>query len=761
MSKTSIKTIFLFLFFVLFFSLKAAEILSDPSILTLERIFSADEFRAQKFGPARWLQHQPGYTTLEPSVAKTGSKDIVRYNPKTGKREIMVSADWIVPPGKSSPLEIEDYKWSPDGKRLLIFSETKQVWRQNTRGDYWVLNLRSRELWKLGGDAAEAEPSTLMFAKFAPDSSRAAYVRKNNLFVQDLATRQITQLTTDGSTTIINGTFDWVYEEEFFLQDGFRWSPDSKSIAYWQLDAAGVENFYLIDNTSGLYPKIIPVQYPKAGQVNSAARVGVVSAQGGQTLWFDLPGDPRQHYIARMDWADNSNEIVFQRLNRLQNTNWLIMGNIHTGKTNTILTDTDSAWVEVCDNLSWLENGKRFTWVSERDGWKHVYIASRSGAEMECIAPGAFDVIKVEKVDEKGGWLYYTASPQHAGQRYLFRTPLNGKGRRQPQQLTPAAQPGTHGYQISHDTQWAIHTYSTFETPPATTLIRLPGHETIRTLEANDPLRQKVAVLKKTPVEFFAVKIEDENNGQPVRLDGWCMKPPMFDPNKKYPVVFYVYGEPWNQTVLDQWSGSSIYLWHLLLAQQGYIVMSIDNRGTPAPRGREWRKSIYRQVGILASADQARAVQAIIKERPYVDASRIGTWGWSGGGSMALNAIFRYPDLYRTAIAVAPVTDQRYYDTIYQERYMGLPEDNKEGYKNGSVIHFAHQLKGNLLLVHGTGDDNVHFQNTEALINALVEADKQFSLMIYPNRTHSISEGKNTSHHMFELLTRFLKEKLR
>ncbi|MCX6582133.1 MAG: S9 family peptidase [Candidatus Aminicenantes bacterium] len=765
MTKTSIKTIFLFLIFVLCFSLKAAEVSSDPAILTLDRIFSANEFRARKFGPARWLQHRPGYTTyttLEPSETTTGGKDIVLYDPQTGKRKIIVPAGGLVPPGKTSPLEIEDYQWSPDGKRLLIFTESKQVWRQNTRGDYWVLNLRGRELWKLGGDAAEAEPSTLMFAKFSPDSSRAAYIRKNNLYVQDLAARRISQLTSDGSTTIINGTFDWVYEEEFFLRDGFRWSPDSKAIAYWQLDSAGVENFYLIDNTGGLYSKIIPVQYPKAGQVNSAARVGVVSALGGQTTWFDLPGDPRQHYIARMDWADNSDEIVFQRLNRLQNTNWLIMGNIHSGKTNTILTDADSAWVEVCNDLSWLENGKRFTWVSERDGWKHVYIVSRSGAEMECITPGAFDVVKVEKVDEKGRWLYYTASPQHAGQRYLFRTRLNGKERwQQPQQLTPATQPGTHTYQISPDAQWAIHTYSTFETPPAITLIRLPGHETIRTLEDNAPLRQKVAALKKTPVEFFPVIIKDENTGQPVRLDGWCMKPPTFDPNKKYPVVFYVYGEPWNQTVLDRWSSNNYYyLWHLLLTLRGYIVMSIDNRGTPAPRGREWRKSIYRQIGILASADQAAAVQAIIKERPYVDAGRIGTWGWSGGGSMALNAIFRYPDLYRTAIAVAPVTDQRYYDSIYQERYMGLPEDNKEGYKNGSVIHFAHRLKGNLLLVHGTGDDNVHFQNTEALIDALVEAGKQFSLMISPNRTHSIIEGKNTSRHLYELMTRFLEEKL-
>jgi dipeptidyl-peptidase-4 len=727
----------------------------DPSTLTLERIFSSDEFKLQKFRPARWLQVQSGYTTLEPSESKVGGKDIVRFDPGTGQREVMVSAERLVPPGESSPLEIKDYQWSPDGLRLLIFTNTKRVWRRNTRGDYWVLHLRKWKLEKLGGKIADTEPSMLMFAKFAPDGLRVAYVRENNLYVQDLENGKITQLTVDGSGTIINGTFDWVYEEEFDLRDGFRWSPDGKYIAYWQLDAEGVGNFYLINNTDGLYSKVIPVQYPKAGTTNSAARVGVVRSNGGKTRWFDLPGDPRQHYIARMDWAADSEEIVFQRLNRLQNTNWVTLGNIHTGKTRTIFTDTDRAWVKVCDDLHWLEKGKRFTWVSERNGWQHVYVVSRSGKEVKLITPGAFDVIKVAKVDEKSGWLYYIASPHNPGQRYLYRTRLNGRGK--PQRLTPMNMPGTHKYQISNDARWAIHTYSTFETPPVISLIRLPRHQKVRTLKDNALMRKNVEALRKTPVEFFSVNIKD--GAQSVRLDGWCMKPPDFDENKKYPVLFYVYGEPWNQTVLDRWPGRN-YLWHRMLNQQGYIVMSVDNRGTPAPRGREWRKCLYRQMGILTSADQAKAVRAIINQRPYMDAQRIGIWGWSGGGSMSLNAIFRYPDLYHTAIVVAPVANQRYYDTIYQERYMGLPGDNKEGYKNGSPITFAHQLKGNLLLIHGTGDDNVHYQNTEALINVLVEANKHFSLMVYPNRTHSIKKGKNTTRHLFELMTRFLGEKM-
>jgi len=718
------------------------------STLTLERIFSSDEFRTEPFGPARWLRHHTGYTTLELSDSDAGGKDIVRYNPDNGKREILVSACRLVPPGETIPLDIADYQWSADGRRLLIFTDTKQVWRQNTRGDYWLLD-PGGSLWKLGG---EAEPSTLMFAKFSPGGSRVAYVRENNLYVQELGNRKITQLTSDGSSTVINGTFDWVYEEEFNLQDGFRWSPDGKTIAYWQLDTEGVGTFYLINNTGGLYSTVIPVQYPKAGTTNSAARVGVVSSGGGKTLWFGLPGDPRRHYIARMDWAGNSDEVVIQYLNRLQNTNRLILGNARTGELRTILSETDEAWLDVVDDLHWLNNGKQFTWVSERDGWRHAYLISRSGKDVRLITPGDFDIIGIEKVDTKGGRLYYIASPDNAGQRYLYRTRLNGEGK--PRRLTPMNQPGTHSYRLSGDARWAIHTYSSFGTPPVIDLVRLPEHRSVRTLVDNAGIRKRLAALNPHPVEFFSVETEDG-----VRLDGWCMKPPDFDQKRKYPVLFYVYGEPWEQTVLDLWSRRS-YLWHLLLTQRGYIVMSVDNRGTPAPRGREWRKCVYGGIGILASADQAAAVRAVIKERPYVDAQRIGIWGWSGGGAMTLNALFRYPDLYRTGMSVAPVTDQRYYDTIYQERYMGLPDQNKEGYKNGSPITFAHQLKGNLLLVHGTGDDNVHFQNTEALINALVEADKQFSLMVYPNRMHGISEGRNTTRHLFELLTGYLKNNL-
>ncbi len=731
----------------------------DAGYLTLDRIIDSNEFNPESYGPIRWLEDGTGYTTLEEpsddeededSDEKKG-KDIVRYDPESGKREILVSTELLKPNADANSLKIADYSWSEDGKKLLIFTNTKRVWRRNTRGDYWVLDLTTEKLQELGGDA---EPSTLMFAKFSPDGTRVAYVRQKNLYVQNLDDLSITQLTDDGGENLINGTSDWVYEEEFALRDGFRWSPNGKFIAYWQFNTEGVKDFHLINYTDALYPKITSFEYPKVGQTNSACRVGVINSSGGKTLWFEPSDDLRNHYIPRMEWADNSKQIVFQHLNRLQNTNEITLGYVRKGKMRIIMTERDDAWLDVRDklNLHWLEGGKRFTWLSERDGWRHLYLVSRSGKIVKLLTPGEFDVISMVGVDENRGRAYYMASPDNPTQRYLYCSPLDGSGK--VERVTPAGLDGTHSYQMSKDCKWAIHTYSAANKPPVIDLVRLPEHETVRVLEDNNELCEKVEALKKLPTEFFRIDI-----GDGVLLDGWIIKPPDFDPQKKYPLFFYVYGEPAGQTVLDKWGGKR-YLWHLMLAQQGYLVVSVDNRGTPAPRGRQWRKCIYRQIGILASADQAAATRAIIKQRPYVDPDRVGIWGWSGGGSMSLNAIFRYPDLYHTAMALAFISNQRYYDTIYQERYMGLPDDNEEGYRKGSPITFAQQLKGNLLIIYGTADDNCHYQNFQALVNKLIEHGKHFSMMSYPNRTHAIKEGKGTRRHLYELMTRYLNENL-
>jgi len=658
-------------------------------------------------------------------------------------RVLVPTRSWFLLSYLSHPMEMS--RW------ILTDTDSQRTLQNcNTRGDYWVLDLTSDKLHKLGGDV---EPSTLMFAKFSPDARRVAYVHERNLFVQDLNDLSITQLTTDISDIIINGTSDWVYEEEFGLRDGFRWSPDGNSIAYWQFDTEDVCDFSLINYTDSLYPEITTFQYPKVGQKNSSCRIGVISSGGGQTVWLDIPGDPRDHYIPKMDWAENSREIILQQLNRLQNTNKVMLADACSGCVRTILTESDQAWVDVGDSLKWLDNGSAFTWLSERDGWRHLYLVSRSGDKITLLTPGRFDVISIQSIDEEGGWAYYIASPDNPAQRYLYRSPLvDGSGK--VERVTPANQKGTHRYQMSTDSSWAFHTYSSFDTPPIIELVSLPEHTTKIVLADNSELQSKIDILKRTPTEFFRVDI-----GEGVQLDGWCMKPHNFNPKKKYPLFFYVYGEPAGQTVNDTWGGKR-YLWHLMLAQQGYLVMSVDNRGTSAPRGREWRKCIYHQVGILASADQAAAARAIVKRWPYVDPDRIGIWGWSGGGSMSLNAIFRYPDLYHTAMAIAFISNQRFYDTIYQERYMGLPDDNEDGYTNGSPITFAHQLKGNLLLVHGTADDNCHYQNFEALVNELIKHNKRFSMMSYPNRTHAINEGENTRRHLYGLLTGYLNENL-
>ena len=727
----------------------------EPGQLTLDTMFG---FNAKSVGQIEWLPDGNGYAKLEPGDAGEDSTDLVRYDAVSGARSVLVRASNLVPTGAKEPLAVESFSLSPDGRRVLVFTNSTRVWRSNSRGDFWLLDIASGSLKKLGGDAP---PSTLMFAKLSPDGTRAGFVRENNLYVEDLVGGSIRQLTSDGATLKVNGTFDWVYEEELFCRDGWRWSPDGKRIAYWQLDTSGVKDYTLVNDTAGLYPKITTFPYPVAGETNSAARIGVVDASGGPTTWFDVPGDPRQHYLPRMDWAASSEEIVLQQLNRAQNTNIVMLGDARTGKVRAVLSEKDDAWVDVsfgdlgwgsqslaAGNIKWIDSGKRFLWVSERDGWRHVYSVSRDGADVRCITPGDYDVIGVDAVDEGGRWLYVDASPDNPTQRYLYRVRLSGSA---PERVTPANEPGTHRYTIAPSGAVAVHTYSSLNRVPTTDVVKLPSHESVRTLVDNAELSKKLAGLRLGSKEFFRVDV-----GDGVLLDGWMIKPPDFDASKRYPVLFYVYGEPWSQTVLDMWSSN---MWHDLLAQKGYIIVSVDNRGTPAPRGRAWRKAIYRRIGILNAQDQANAAKAIGKW-PFVDASRIGIWGWSGGASTSLNAIFRYPDVYRMAIAVAPVPDIRFYDTIYQERYCGLPQEHPDEYKASSPVTFASQLKGDLLVVHGTGDDNVHYQGTEELINALVAANKQFTMMAYPNRTHGIYEGAGTTRHLFGLLTRFLEEKL-
>ena len=704
----------------------------DSSILTVDRIFGTPEFRGGSLGQLAWLSDGVGYTSLEPPAGGKSGKDIVRYDAETGLKTILVPAARLVPPGDSTPLDIEEYSWSPDGRRLLIFANSQQVWRTNTRGDYWVLDLAGWTIKKLGGTGPA---STLMFAKFSPDGGRVGWVRygEYNIYVEDIASGKITQLTRDGSRTTINGTFDWVYEEELGLQDGWRWNPDGQSIAYWQLDATGVRDFLLYNVTDSLYAFTVPVQYPKAGQTNSAGRVGVVSAAGGETRWITIPGDPRNNYIARMDWVPargGSKELVIQHINRLQDTLHVMIANAQTGQVRTVITETDSAWIQQFDELRFLNGGKDILWESERSGWTQLYLFPRDGGAPRPLTTGNFDVLGVQRVDTIGKWVYYTASPDNPTQRYLYRMSYDKRG--PAQRISPSGEPGFHFYNLSPTGRYAIHVYSRFGVPPTTTLVSLPENHSIRTLVDNAALKAKVAGLRLGASEFRQVDI-----GGGIKLNAWFIKPPNFDSTSRYPVLFYVYGGPGSQTVTDAWGGQN-YLWYQMLAQRGYIVASVDNRGTGA-RGRAWRKLIYRQMGVVETQDQAAAARAVGR-LPYVDSTRIGIWGWSYGGFMSLNVITQAPDVYHMAIAVAPVTHWKYYDTIYTERYNGLPQDNAAGYDKGSPLTYAKNLKGRLLIVHGTGDDNVHFANTLKLVDELIAKGKAVEVMPFPGRGHGVSD---------------------
>jgi dipeptidyl-peptidase-4 len=729
----------------------------------LRKDFVENRYAVKSVDSLQWIRGGQAYTVLERSPAGASLKDLVSYDSATGQREVIVPAQGLIPPGSKQPLAIEHYTWSADLNRLLIFTNSKRVWRTHTRGDYWVFDRKSGSLRKLGDGGP---PSTVMFGKFSPDGTKVAYVRFNNIYVEDLASGRSWRLTSDGSETIINGTSDWVYEEEFGIRDAFRWSPDGSRIAYWQFDTSKLKSFPLVYDTGaayqvltnipypeyGVYPTVRQIPYPQPGTENSSARIGVVPSAGGETRWMEIPGYADQTYVAGMDWAADSNTLVLQHLNRLQNENDVLLADVKTGTVLSIVQETDPAWVDVDDDLRWIHAGKDFLWISERDGWRHVYVVSRDGKQTKLATPGAFDVIDLVAVDPKEEWLYYIASPENPAQRYLYREPLDANA--PAVRLTPAAATGTHSYEISPDCRWAIHTHSTFDMPPATDFIRLPDMKTLRMIEDNQRVRESVKDLIFSPTEFFRIDV-----GGGVALDAWLIKPKTFDPSKKYPLLIYIYGEPAGQTVVDRWDDWN-GIFHRALASEGYLVASIDNRGTPAPRGRDWRKIVYGSVGVLSSKEQAVALELLEKTRPYIDAARVAVWGRSGGGSNTLNLMFRHPELYKVGMAVAPVPDQRLYDTIYQERYMGLPQGNAEGYKAGSPINFAEGLQGDLLLVHGSGDDNVHYQGTELLVNRLIELGKAFDFMTYPGRTHALVEGPGTQYHLYCLLARFLENHL-
>ncbi len=707
---------------------------NSPPPLTVHAIWGTPAF-ASDLVPVAWSSDGKAYTTLDHD--SSGATDLYRVDALTGRKDLLLRGADLVPSGARRPIEIEEYRFSGDGSQLLIFTNSVRVWRRNTAGTFYVWNFAAKRLTPVS-----SKPGYQMFAKFSPDGRRVGFVREHNIYVTDLASGTETAVTSDGNENIINGTSDWVYEEELDLRDAFRWSPDGRRIAFWRLDQSAIRPFYLV-NADSLYPQLVPVRYPKAGTPNSQVRIGVAEFATGRTTWIDL-GSDRDIYVAAMDFAGSPDEIWLTRLNRRQNRLDVLLADAATGAARVVMADADSAWVD-SHEPQWIDGGRQFLFVSERDGYAQIYLFNRDGSLVRRVTPGGWDALELYGVDERAHVVYFSGAIDGPRERPLLRIGLDGTGLSR-----LSTEPGTHEAAFDPTFQLYVDTYSRAGVPPVETLRRADG-TLVRGLAGNAALARKLDALRLRPPEFLTVPVSDG-----VELNAWLIKPRDFNPAKRYPLLLFVYGGPGSQTVTDAWGGGR-YLWHQMLAQEGYLVASVDNRGTGA-RGARFKKLTYLHLGHYESADQIAAARWFAG-RTYVAPDRIGLWGWSYGGYMASRTMFLAGGLFKAALAVAPVTDWRLYDTIYTERYMRTPEDNPAGYAESAALSYADSLRGSFLLVHGTGDDNVHFQNSVRLVERLEAANKQFDMRIYPNKTHAIAGG-TTSENLYGLFTTWLKRAL-
>lgn len=738
----------LFFCIVLLFSgISFGQVQPDNKLLTIDRIFNSGEFVQERQHPIQWTGNGSTYITLERSSAFPATSELVKYNIEPFTRSVLVPAESLLI--NSKPMAIESFLLSPDGSRVLLFTNSSRVWRSNTKGDYWVYDLTTQKLNKLG---KQFSPSSLMFAKLQPGNKYVAYVHDFNIYIEDLQSGIVKQLTTDGNGKIINGTFDWVYEEEFGKRDGFSWSPDGTKIAFWQLDASQIGTFYMINNTDSVYSKPIPIQYPKVGQDPSAARVGVISISDGNIKWIRPEGGEKENYIPGMQWI-NQDLLLIQQINRKQNRLTIWTYKLSGDQLSQRYVEKEETWVDIespdissnlweTNDLLTTDNGNAFIKMIESEGWRHVFKINIETGEKILLTPGNFDVASIIGMSKKD--IYYIASPENSTQRYLFSADIKGKGTIR--RITPPTYSGVNSYNIAPEGKYAIHLHQSSLEPQTSRLIRLPDHEILKTLVENHLYKEKLHTLALPEMRFLKITTVDGTE-----MDVRMIMPVNFNHSEKYPVLFHVYGEPWGQNATD----AQIGLWNIMLAQKGYIIIDMDPRGTPCLKGTSWRKSIYRKIGVVNARDQAMGAKEILKQG-YIDSSRTAVWGWSGGGSMTLNLMFQYPGIFKTGMAVAAVSNQLLYDNVYQERYMGLPQENPEDFIKGSPVTYAKNLQGNLLIVHGTGDDNVHYQNAEVVINELIKQNKQFQMMAYPNRSHGIYEGENTTRHLYTLLTNYL-----
>ena len=701
-----------------------------------------------------WNENETGYYSIK-------NNNIVLVSTRGKEDKIILSSTQI------NNIKIESFSFSQSKNKILLFTKSVKVWRYNTRGDYWVYDFNKNQIQKLG---REMSSSSLMFAKFSPDENFVGYVSKEksesgirnsstsvNIYLENLENREIKKLTSsNGTKKLINGTFDWVYEEEFGCRDGFIFSEDGSRIAFWQIDANQVRDFYMINNTDSIYSYTIPVEYPKVGEDLTPARIGVINLIDEKITWMKVPGEENKFYLPRMTWMPGRNDLMIQQLNRKQNHSKIYIANSNNGETELLMEEKDDAWVDL--RSSWpyqvqagwkfINEGKEFLYTTEKDGWSHIYRFNISSKSEYLVTKGDYDVVKPLAYDEKNEMVYFIASPENPTERYLYKTSAKGNGSLN--RVTPNVLEGSHNYQISTKAKYAFHSFSNYFTRPMQAIVTLPNHKFIND-DQNMIKKFDASKKEEHPLEFFQITTVDD-----VTMEGWIVKPKNLNKNKKYPVLFYFYSEPAGQTGVNRYGAGNNGLYDGSLGDDGYVYVTFDGRGTPSPKGRAWRKAIYRNIGRINVRDMAMGAKAVFEKYDFIDTSRVAVHGWSGGGTATLNCLFQYPEIFHTGIAVAAVANQLTYDNIYQERYMGDPKESYQDYVDGSPIKYAKNLEGNLLYIHGTGDDNVHYQNAEMLANELIKHKKVFYMLSYPNRSHGIRED-NAYPHVRLMFTDFLR----
>ncbi len=680
----------------------------------------------------------PGFNFLNDGkhYSKFDGNNIVKYDITTGKQVATIMNGNEVDEEKLG--RIDDYTFSGDESKIILKTKTEKIYRRSSKAVFYIYDTKDKSL------STVSDLGKVMYATFSPDASKVAYVFENNLYYKDLSTGKENQLTIDGSfNNLIFGAADWVYEEEFSFAKAFWWSPDSKKIAYLSFDESDVKEFTMQMYKDGGYPEYVTFKYPKVGEDNSEVMAFIYNLDSEETLPVDVGSD--YEYIPRLKWTQNPDQLCVFTMNRWQNDLKLHLADAKTGNAKLLLQEKNEYYIDIHDNLTFLEDGKHFVWTSEKSGYNHIYLHDMNGKEVKQITKGDWEVTNFYGVDEDDNRVFFQSAEESPMERYVYCTSVKGGKKKK---LTKTK--GWNDVQFSDTYDYFVNTHSSANAPMTYSVLNEKGDE-VRVIEDNKYLRGVMETYGANPVEFF-----DFKTSEGVSLNGWMIKPDNFDPNKKYPVFMTEYGGPGSQEVVDKWDAFN-YWWYQMLAQEGYIIACVDNRGTGG-RGEEFKKMTYLQLGKYETIDQIEAAKWLGKQG-YVDADRIGIFGWSYGGYLSTSCILKGNDVFKAAIAVAPVTSWKWYDTIYTERYMRTVEENPDGYKDNSPVYFADKLKGNYLLIHGVADDNVHFQHAAEMANALIKYNKQFDTYFYPNKNHGIYGGL-TRLHLYTKMTNFLKEKL-